>query len=302
MTVIYVAPFLGAGADWLCTLSEWLVPPVAWMGGKRRLAPAILRVLGVLPSSRPHAILGDACWWGWVWPLLLGPRGPEVCTWLRSWGREEPRELWFRLRDAGPAEDAAERAAGLLWLQGRAASGVPVWWDQCNLIQWASTRIDEAGQRQARSACAKGYSGRAEHKQISGGILRTATVAERVEAIRTAARSVSVEVHHEDANILTAREAPRLATRARVYLDPPYQGATGYPAMCSREDVLAIAEAWASYGARVAVSEAVDLSEDLGAGWSALRLRDGRKPEWLTTFGCDLGAARGPLFTAREGP
>lgn len=177
--MIYVEPFAGAAAVWLATLRPGLVPPTAWIGGKRRLAERILWTLGVGPGSRPPAVLNDGSWWGWMWPLLLGPRGPEVCARLRSWEGEEARALWFRLRDAGPQEDPVEHAASLLWLQARAASGVPVWWEQDdlrqrahvddvtsaasqsghNLVQWTATRIDGAGQRDAAPACAKGYIG-----------------------------------------------------------------------------------------------------------------------------------------------
>lgn len=192
----YVDPFLGAGAVWLALLGADLVPPVSWMGGKRRLAEEILAILGLRLGRPIPCILGDASWWGWVWPLCLDSvTGPQVCAWLRSWRGEDPRALWFRLRGAGPPEDLVERAAGLLWLQARAASGVPVWWEgdevlaapgdgrerqraadrganglrrvvsmdghgrgpypawqaTCTpaLVQHASTKIDQAGQRQA---------------------------------------------------------------------------------------------------------------------------------------------------------
>lgn len=127
---VYVDPFLGAGAVWLHLVSLDLVPLVSWMGGKRRMAPRFMELLDLHPGTGVPAILGDLSWWGWVWPLLLDPEtGSLVAAWLRLWQGEDPRALWFRLRDAGPPADPVERAAGLLWLQARAASGVPVWWE-----------------------------------------------------------------------------------------------------------------------------------------------------------------------------
>jgi hypothetical protein len=126
----YVEPFLGAGATWLALLDPGLVPLVSWMGGKRRFAADILSLLDLRPGRPVPAVLGDASWWGWVWPVVLDSEtGPKVSAVLRSWRGEDPRALWFRLRDDGPYTDPSEAAAQLLWLQARAASGVPVWWE-----------------------------------------------------------------------------------------------------------------------------------------------------------------------------
>lgn len=153
MNPVLVDPFLGAGGTVLGLLS-WVTgakldPPVSWMGGKRRLALEGLAPLD-LPRRRIPMLLADASWWGWVWLVCLDAvTGPKVSAVLRSWRGEDPRALWFRLRDEGPREDLAEAAAQILWLQARAASGVPVWWEGGAAVQWASTKIDTAGQRQA---------------------------------------------------------------------------------------------------------------------------------------------------------
>lgn len=418
----YLAPFLGAGGDWLHLVSQDLVPPVSWMGGKRRLAHRIMELLGLTPGQRLLFVLGDASWWGWVWPLCLDEvTGPQVCAWLRRWQGEDPRALWFRLRDAGPPADLVERAAGLLWLQARAASGVPVWWEgdevvsmdghgrgpyrawqataqpklvqECGwksetcstrrpgrakqshaqdpdrtredrrLVQWASTKVDEAGQTRAteprllasdgrgvgrppghrgdkaaakKQACGKGF-----NAEGAGGMVNPATIADRLEQTRArlvmATRSTSprradmgrndghrekhgwrafepgdvaaridsirtsspqVVIAHCDALDLVRAAAPVLGRRARIYLDPPYQHATGYPVTCSRDHVLAIAEESARHGGRVVLSEAVGLAAELGPGWRQVQLRRGPKPEWVTLYNCSAQAEHGRLFHA----
>lgn len=127
----WVEPFAGAAA---CTLrlvgGRGLLPPVAWMGGKRRLARAILDAMGAPAGPPARVLLADAGPWGWVWPLLLEPgAAAKVATVLRAWSGEHPRDLWQRLAASPPAEDVHERAAQWLWLQARSASGVPIWWD-----------------------------------------------------------------------------------------------------------------------------------------------------------------------------
>jgi len=457
---VFVDPFLGAGAVWLRLVGEDLVPPVSWMGGKRRLATDLLRLLELRPGTAVPCLVADASWWGWVWPTVMDPEeGPTVSATLRSWRGEDPRQLWFRLRDEGPMRDRPAAAAQLLWLQARAASGVPVWWEGTErlhfdawaeyfgwgatepatpdllassgdgrdrqpaadrgsnglrkwdptrrgrtgpanqahapeqahprLLQEASTQVDDAGQRQARdprlmagsegsegsegsrTANAKGRiggpgrllasDGRGDPRPTgqrttrddrllsygggegevyaagpkglggAGGIVDPGTIAGRLDAVRTRLlkgsggpaapgkqdgwcaargwRALAVDdvadridrvrgrglglasFVHRDAQELTRIAAPQLHRRALVYLDPPYLGATGYPVTCPREAVLEVADTWARHGARVVLSEAVDLAPDLGAGWTSLQLRFGPKPEWVTVYGCNAAAA-----------
>jgi hypothetical protein len=149
VTWTWAEPFAGAAA---CALrlvgGERLKPPVAWMGGKRRYARAIVDAMGVPEGPPSRVLLADAGPWGWVWPLLLSGRWvPEVASCLRSWAHEHPRELWQRLAACPPSEDVFARAAQWLWLQARSASGVPIWWDgwRTNDARWVSTRPQQAG-------------------------------------------------------------------------------------------------------------------------------------------------------------
>lgn len=383
MTPTYVDPFLGAGSVWLALLDPGLVAPVSWMGGKRRLARELLQLLELVPGRPVASVVGDASWWGWVWQVVLDPdRGPAVSAWLRSWRGEPPRDLWFRLRDAGPPDDIVERAAGLLWLQARAASGVPVWWQDRMvsmdghgrgpypawqatglpaLVQdrgWKSTTTTTTtlytakqkmgqeprlvattrGNGQAPGApydagCkgapliqmangsgpyeasmagdrllasdGRGVARGAGHKADkdgggrTGGIVDPGTIADRLDAIRRAVKSTTVIL--AGARELTEEWAPRLGAAGRWYFDPPYQGATGYPVTCSRDEVLAIVELPARHGAPVVVSEAVGLAAELGRGWSQAQLRRGKKQEWVTVYGCDVRAALPPILRLAAG-
>ena len=396
MNPIFGSPFLGAGAEWLHLLSPDLVPPVSWMGGKRRLAREILALLDLHPGRPVPCILGDASWWGWVWPTCLDPvTGPEVSAMLRFWRGRDPRALWFWLRDVGPMPSRVEAAAQLLWLQARAASGVPVWWEGAEVLAapgpgrdrqlaadrgengrralvsmdghgpgpypaWQATEprlvatthgngqppgvpYDAGCKGSLMASDGRGVPREAGHKQMrseggkSGGIVDPGTIATRLDAIRArlvkgsggdagfgyddgvrrgkgwrlftpddvaarldAVRSISssTTILHTDALTLVTEWAPRVGAAGRWYLDPPYQGATGYPATCPREEVLVIAETAARYGGRVVLSEAVGLAAELGRGWSQVQLRDGKRPEWVTLYGCDARAHLPPILRA----
>ena len=360
MNPIFGSPFLGAGAEWLHLLSPDLVPPVSWMGGKRRLAREILALLDLHPGRPVPCILGDASWWGWVWPTCLDPvTGPEVSAMLRFWRGRDPRALWFWLRDVGPMESRVEAAAQRLWLQARAASGVPVWWEGTEVLaapgpgrerQLAADRganglrlvatthgngqppgvpydagckgslmasdgrgiPREAGHKGlhnrivqwsedggVRPNAGKGYHRGGEDGERGGCIVDPGTIATRLDAIRAAVQRVGApRIVHPDALALVTEWAPRVGAAGRWYLDPPYQGATGYPATCPREKVLVIADTAARHGGRVVLSEAVGLAAELGRGWSQVQLRDGRKPEWVTLYGCDVRAHLPPILRA----
>lgn len=120
-------------------------------------------------------------------------------------------------------------------------------------------------------------------KKGGGGIVDPGTIAGRLDAIR-ASLTRSPVIEHRGARELTEDWAHRIGSNGRVYLDPPYQGATGYPAVCPRDEVLWIAEEWARHGARVVLSEACGLAAELGSGWVEEQLPSTRKPEWITVY------------------
>lgn len=306
MTWTWAEPFAGAAA---CALrlvgGPGLTPPVAWMGGKRRLAHEIVDAMGVPEGPPSRVLLADAGPWGWVWPLLLAPASAaDVARVLRSWAGEHPRDLWQRLAAVPPAEDLHERAAQWLWLQARAPSGVPVWFEDWRWVsgngkpatdrgedmRWpghqalrATWRMGEEFAKSRRGDRTISQAGTARGREST---LTTSLIGDRLEAIADAFRGVLATVHHGSAaecgEAHRRAALPMLPTHGGwwVYIDPPYVGATGYGWTLPRAEVLALARRWHEAGAVVAVSEAEPLTLD---GWHHVKLtREGGKPEWLT--------------------
>lgn len=238
----------GAAAVTLRLLGgEHLVPPVSWMGGKRRHASTILAAMGIGPRQPVESILlADAMEWGWVWPMLLDPEAcHQVAEVLRSWEPEDPRKLWERLAAEPLPAEPIEGAATWLWVQARAASGVPVWWngDAYRQADHATGRNVVAGQTGGRSrlgwrmgeepgkarrktrTISQAHTGwrmgsgprdggrdrRACPKGTGGGrprgLLHTTTLARRIEAIAdTAARWLVVQSGNYMGKAVTIRE------------------------------------------------------------------------------------------------
>lgn len=158
-------------------------PPIAYMGGKRSFAAAILGAMGLRPSDgADQVLLCDAGPWAHAWAVLADRESClHVAAVLRGWAGENPRELWERLRDehrGAWSEWTAERVAGWLWLQGRTVSSAPLWYDDDG-----EQVIPEKGNRgvQVKPAVQRGSWGGDERR--APGIQRPATVAERVEAV-----------------------------------------------------------------------------------------------------------------------
>lgn len=181
MTVRWAELCAGSGATTLQLLGgSRAAPVVTWMGGKRRLAAPILAAMGLdLRDPRVEGVLlADAGPWGWVWPALLDPRlAGEVAAVLRGWEGEDPQDLWRRLAAAPPADAVSVRAAGWLWLQGRSAPGVPLWWSS-----------EHDGWRMGPEAARQRASGKpARQKGLNaagaGGIMSPATVGRRVDDV-----------------------------------------------------------------------------------------------------------------------
>ena len=94
-----------------------------------------------------------------------------------------------------------------------------------------------------------------------------------------------------------------------VYIDPPYQGTTGYAHSFDRPAVLAVARRWHEAGATVCISEAEPLH--LGAEWHHAEITDARRGqrrtfsrqqrEWLTLNREPVPRYRWPARDALQG-
>jgi hypothetical protein len=113
--------------------------PIGYMGSKRVLAHRILHATGRRPSTPVGALVAvDAGPWGEAWRTILDPvLGDQVVQLLDSWAGWHPMRLWDELRDAGRPDEPVARVASWLWLQGRSASCVPVWWEDDGVVEAA---------------------------------------------------------------------------------------------------------------------------------------------------------------------
>lgn len=271
----------GYGAFFLYLLGGPKVRPgVGYMGGKWRLSPDIAEAMGVGPRLCPNrVVLADAGCPGWVWPEILEvKRAAKVAEVLWSWRHEGPVELWERLVKLPPATNQSERAAQVLWLQGRAASATPIQWS-VERQRWEMATGARGGKRRGETFAAtqkalvcRGNKWRGEY---SAGLRSPITVARRIEAIARTCSRHNVTFYHGDLFDVLDAQAGDL-----VYLDPDYQGCTSYGFTVDRRRLLAVAEELSARGVLVAISEAVPLPPP---GWWHLDLtRPGGKPEWLT--------------------
>ena len=236
-------------------------PPVSRMGAKTGYSTAILAALGLRPGQRAAAYL-------WCEPdpgcraMLHAYTSPELlreaADIIRGWKDEEPRALWERLRAEGPIQGVEGReVARWVWLWGRSFNTMG---PECGFLP---------------SASANGVKVWNAHPvEYFGG---------RLDAVPSCPASIAPDARTVD--------PPTLPPGCVVYIDPPYQGTTGYVADLSRADVLDLARRWADAGATVAISEAEPV-EGLGSGWEAVEItgeRRGQKrtfskqqAEWLT--------------------
>lgn len=313
----YLELFAGGAACALAlTGGTHVMPPVGYMGGKRRLAPAILGAAGLTPGQGAGAVLlVDAGEWGNVWSEVA-TRAQDLAELLASWRGRDPSELWQELAQAGRPDDPTHRAAAYLWLQGRSASCTPVWWADTGaerLVMPSNgshgpglisahekparlVMADKPGRPPQRPQETHPSDATREVKEkgrrsAGSGVMRPATVAHRVlqasVALRTGGGVVRVErAHPTAADVATWLGTPEDLQGVVAVLDPPYVGATRYEATCPREEVARLAEEYAALGALVLVCEAEPLPELLTRGWHGVDLREatstGGKPEWLT--------------------
>lgn len=273
ITPVLVELCAGSAAVSLRWLDSRAKPPIGYQGGKRGYANAILRALGLQPGGGRRdgrVILVEPGPWGEAWALwrtLDGRR--DTIERLRAWAGEDPRALWERLRGEAVPAGREERVAT---------------WAVLSLWSFAQKPVTAAGSWiehgfNAADTYPDAYSGRTVGNFGNREAPRVPALADKIAALPDLSR---VQVHHG-----CATDLPPLPD-AIAYLDPPYQGTTGYGFDLPRADVLALAERWRLHGATVCVSEAETLPLD---GWHATRLPkphgvvrswSAQKDEWLT--------------------
>ena len=237
-------------------------PPVSRMGAKTGYADVILRCMGLRPGQGAEHYL-------WCEPdagvrlLLHAYRDRALATKaaaiIRGWKDEEPRALWERLRAEGPAVCP------------------PV--DPREVARWALRCAWTRSGRSIRPGdpyTGPGRPGGSETER--SGIASRLTEAPNLPAtIADDAREV---------------DPPQLPPGVVAYIDPPYQGTTGYAHLFPRAEWLPVVRRWRDAGALVVVSEAEPIPELMSAGWHSVRIdgeRRGQKrtfskqqAEWLT--------------------
>lgn len=258
-------------------------PPLAWQGGKRGYADAILHAMGLAPGAgRGHdVVLVEPGPWGEAWALWRTAAGrADTIERLRAWHQEDPRTLWGRLRSEPVPVDHAERVAVWAVLQ---------WWNFARKpVLAVSGRWREHGFN-AVDAYRAEYQRRmrAERGTWANGI-RIADARDMSVAVLLEEMAALPDLSHVTVLPCRAEEVAPIPG-ALVYIDPDYQGTTSaYGHTFPRPAVLETAERWRRAGCVVAISEAEPLplpgwhphplprSSGFGRTWSR------QQSEWLT--------------------
>lgn len=212
---------------------------VGFMGSKGRYVDQVIEAWGVPVPD--HVVLNDPGYWGVIWDAYHSGRFPEVAEFIECWEDVEARDLFDFLKKHRDEGDPARRAATRLCLIASTYGG------------------GEIG----------GFKGK--HKlrpMVDGFIPSRKNLAKRV---REFLPSTQISATSQDASLVSPIPGSWL------YIDPPYEGQSGYENTLSREQVLEIARRWLSYGCKVAISESVPLDRELGDQW--------RSKPLLTTSG-----------------
>ena len=314
--------FAGSAAVSRCLVGA-LLDLVPWLGGKRRVAPLLLRVLGLRPRQGARSLLlSDPGPWGWVWPVLLNPAtraqvvailrawaaacpaccgGADGCSWCGATGRAlNASELWGWLASRPPAVDLAARTAGALWRS-------------TGLSAWHGT-LDEAATVAAFLVLQAG-NGRGRPVELTDGAWRTAGFAHLTESAREKGFTERLQLPilgdrvdqigrgdwpaEVACAVAGAEQVAPLALNAAdglvAFFDPPYhqdgereRSRTGYGWDLAHERVLQLAARTADARAKVLITEGGPLAKRLGPGWHSANITahfTGRVvgEEWITT-------------------
>jgi hypothetical protein len=248
-------------------------PPVSRLGSKQGYAEAILKVMGLRCGLGATRYL-------WCDPdpgvrlLLEAYRDHDLALAaaeiIRGWKDEEPRALWERLKAEGPVRAPEPReVARWCWVATRSRQGIP-----------------KKGFQVAQSDSAA---------HDGGPNYQPTTPADRVESLPTIPADI-----HPDATQIHPPCFDQNTGRAVVFIDPPYQGTTGYGHDLPRAEVVRLARAWADAGADVYISEAEPIGTLVEDGWHVVEITDTRKGQ-KRTFSAQkrefLTCSRAPAWT-----
>ena len=261
--VVLVELFAGSAAVSLKALGH-RYRLMSYMGSKWRYANDVLAALE-LPRPPDRVVLSDAGPWGSTWQAL-DEHYEEVVDLVRVLADHPDHvRLWDLLRQAPVPDNLAKRAATHLVLQRLAFRGKPIHISERGWVDPGLSRSSATG---------------VPATERFGAVKpQVPALVRRLDEARWRGKMTA---HHARAE--TVEPVPG----AYVYLDPDYQGTTGYGVGSSREAVCDLARRWAEVSRAVVVSEAEPL--DIGEGWSHVRLKDpkarmGRKrQEWLTCW------------------
>ena len=277
--MIWVEPCAGSLAVGLRLLG---VPRslVGWQGGKSKYADAIMRTLGVERAAEVWC--ADVSPWVPCWEALsragVAHEAADLCErwWSGVRTTADARAVWdvaaVSVREAPEVWGAVEVASWVVRVMGSVmtSSGTGSKW-----MRETEPRAHPCGQVDMKGSTA-------------GHVL-----ASRLRTLPPT--GLPLRAWHGAASIPPVGGAV-------VYLDPPYQGTTGYqPGDLDRDGVLTLVESWRSAGSVVAVSETEPLPGGVAVDLGAMIPRPGRRgtltPEWLTVYGARPREARqGRMF------
>lgn len=265
----------GSAAVSLRWLHPRAKPPIAYQGGKRAYADAILVAMGLRPGGGARSgrvVLVEAGPWGEAWVHWAAGGIPDTVERLRAWAGEDPRELWERFAKSPVPVERAERVATWLFVQFWGFAQRPV------TVQggaFVTVGFSDADTRDREWRDRLGNVGIKPARTI-------ALCVDELRAIRDCIDWRRVQVMPFDA--LEVDPLPR----ARVYIDPPYHGTTGYGWHLTRDEVIGLATRWRAAGCEVTVSEAEPLPipgwhhYELGRPVGNRRTWSKQQREWLT--------------------
>lgn len=222
-----------------------------------------------------RATLVEVGEWARTWKALVEDLD-NVLTHVEVLTSYDPRSVYDRLAGAAVAGEPAQRAAEHLFLQRVNVYGKAV-------------AVTRDGRWMAHGFSRTHAYGTEATRNFQAVNSQTERMPARLRMLP--AMAGRVDVLGSDAMVVN----PEYFTgRVLAYIDPPYQGTTGYPeGDLTRDQVCQLAERWAQAGHAVAISEAEPIRE-LGDGWSHVFIGEaGRsdapfrsaREEWLTVRG-----------------